>query len=269
MSFATEPVEVVADSNSRPDWVKAKNTGTVAQPPTAMVGGIGTYPMGSEETMMRTSALPGKDDDYTKNACAKVCSKGKKTKRQAFKWASDVMMEEQRKQEMHEQKMRHAEELHQVKLETVQTQAEQKVTPAPQSGALTPEQAQQQQQYTQNLIPQPPQFNPLAKRAEVYYTNADEAARSYPNAATPIGVGAVGGAAASHFLVPTEEAVKHRKAVEALKNVVKPGDTKMLEEIRKLKTLAYAANAKRLAKGTAAGAGAGLLAHILFNNPNA
>jgi hypothetical protein len=269
MSFATEPVEVAADTNSRPDWTKAKNTGTVAQPPTGMSGGLGTYPMGSEETMLRTSALPGKDDDYTKNACAKVCSKGKKMKRQAFKWASDIMAEEQRKQELHEQKMRHAEELHQVKLETVQTQAAQKVAPTVQSSELTPEQAQQQQQYTQNLIPQPTQFNPLAKRAEVYYTSPDEAARTYPNVATPVGVGAAGGAAAAHFLVPTEETVKHRKAVEALQNILKPGDTKALEEIRRLKTLAYATNAKRLLKGTAAGAGAGLLAHILFNNPNA
>lgn len=67
MSFATEPAEEVTSPNSRPDWLRSKNLGIIARPRTAMAGGF-TTSVGTEETMMRTSALPGVDSDYIKNS---------------------------------------------------------------------------------------------------------------------------------------------------------------------------------------------------------
>jgi hypothetical protein len=67
MTFAAEPVEEATSPNSRPDWLRSKNLNIIARPRTSMAGGY-TTSSGSEETMMRTSALPGVDSDYIKNA---------------------------------------------------------------------------------------------------------------------------------------------------------------------------------------------------------
>jgi hypothetical protein len=248
-------------------------------------------------------------------------------RRDAFKWAADEMaaeqgqdptspdneaqaeqsaqsakLNDQMKLEAFEQKQRHNEELHaakleaeRIKLDTAQAQAARKLEPAPPMdiNALRDISARQQMQYRGNLIPKPPQPNPLAKQGALEdYSNypepeATDAARSYGNPLTAMGIGGGVGALGAHTLAPTEKTRHYRKAIEELaphmeaaqkvraegkipanliiedagKRYHLPAD----EAARLLRTMAHSSNAKRLAAGGAAGAGAGLLAHLLLN----
>lgn len=212
-------------------------------------------------------------------------------------------LNDQMKLEAFEQKQRHNEELHtakleaeRIKLQTAQAQATQKLNPpaAPMDlNALRDVQARQQMKYRDNLIPKQPPVNPLAKSAalEEYGTypepEATDAALDYPNPAVPVGVGAGAGLLGAHHVSPTEKTRQYRKAVEELSphleaaqkvraegkiptNVIIEDAGKRYhlpadEAARLLRTMAHSSNAKRLAKGGAIGAGAGLLAHLLLN----
>jgi len=241
-------------------------------------------------------------------------------RRNAFKWAADEMAAEQTESgappdaniaskqmqlEAHEQKLRHNEDLHaakieaeKIKLQLAQEQASRKLNPpaTPMDiNALRDFQAKDQIKYRDNLIPKQPPNNPLAKRAaegfgEDSYADAGvtEAAKNYGNPLSSIGIGAGAGALGAHYVSPTEETRKYRKALQALESHVE--DAKKVrvggkipanviiedagkryhlpadEAARLLRTLAHSSNAKRLAKGGAIGAGAGLLASILFNS---
>jgi hypothetical protein len=249
---------------------------------------------GHEETMMRTSALPGKDSDYTKNATVRPM------RRQSFKWAADQLNDERMKLEKHEQQMAFNAEKQQLqleaerkKLEYAEQAAQKKLAPAeqlPDIDSLRQIQADQQQKYRENLAGGQKQ---AADEGSAYYEDPQitEAARSYGSPAGLMGAGAVAGAAGAHFVSPHEDAVKYREGIKSipkelldaaekargegkipanilLNDTIKgtkhnvPAD----EAVRILKTLAHSANAKRVMGMGAAGAGTGLLAHMLLSD---
>lgn len=205
---------------------------------------------------------------------------------------------EERKQELHDQALRHKEDLHQAKMQAAgmkmqqaQQQFEAKqlaAQPAPMTiEELRSRQSQEQNKYRGNLIPKQGPFNPLAKRAAAY-TDAElaDAAFDYPDPVTPTAIGAGVGAVGAHMVSPAEKTRHYRKAIEDLSphiedaervrasgkiptNVVIEDAGKRYqlpadEAARMLRSMAWSSNAKRLAKGTALGAGAGLLTHLLL-----
>jgi hypothetical protein len=240
--------------------------------------------------MMRTSMLPGKDSDYTKNAMVTNMP------RSAFKWAADQLNDEKRKQEMHDQNMAFNAEKQRIQLEAerqklqlAEEAARKKLVPPeqlPDIDQLRQIQAEQQQKYRENLSG-PKQ---AADEGSAYYEDpaVTQAATSRSNPLTWAALGGAAGAAAGH-MTPGEDALNYREATKQIPEEVLEAARKARSEgkipanikikdihgeilapaddaVRYLKTMAHSRNAKRALGGGAVGAGAGLLANMLLSD---
>lgn len=275
-----------------PDWLHVVNTGMRAEPRTAMLPAGALTSGGHEETMMRTSMLPGKDSDYTKNATVTNMP------RSAFKWAADQLNDEKRKQEIHDQNMAFNAEKQRIQLEAerqklqlAEEAARKKLAPPeqlPDIDALRQIQSEQQQKYRANLSGQAPKQ--AADEGDAYYEDPamTQAATSRSNPLLLAGLGGAAGAAAGH-MTPGEDALKYREATKQIPEELLEAARKARSEgkipanikvkdihgellapaddaVRYLKTMAHSRNAKRVLGGGAAGAGAGLLASMLLSD---
>lgn len=235
---------------------------------------------------MRTPAVPPPEE---KVAAIRTVRKG------FMKWAVEDQLAQERKQQLHDQKVQFNAEKHQMAMAAQQSKLQQ-----PQAGAEaqqpqpTMDQLRhgQEQQYRANLmsVNAPPQ-----KTAEYYY-DPNWGTPQAMNPAAPTLLGAGMGGAAAHFLLPSKETVRYRDAGKTIGRDV-------LEQIRKLRDTgkaipddlfrnikdfddvggtvmkrlpvdeakqylrgrAWQANAGRMAIGLGAGAGVGYLAHKLLN----